>query len=474
VEDRAAPGGKAPLGSSRDHQSAGSTAKQGSGKASPEAVIGNRRPKARLNKKLVLGVIAALVVVMLAINFLPSSAKGKGSKDSPSAVYGTDSMPQDVREMALKMPEAKAVQAGVPAGGSGQVGATRPDVFAGYSAGGSSSSQGSVVSSSSGKTTKDYQGMASSDAKLEAEEAARRAPMEVTTRLTAGLNTQEASTTSSTGATTGTASTSTSNPWGPTGNAALSTTQAASGLPASSTYTPGQIYRDFNDQASKVAFSQQQSSSASATVAQKADPALLPYTLFEGTIIAAALQTAINTDLPGEILATVTENVWDSVSGANLLIPQGSKLLASYSSSVSFGQKRVQVAWQRLIRPDGVSIELSNMNGVDPQGASGYPGWVDQHFWEYAKGIGLMALFSVIDGQLQYSMKSANSQGLTDIANSVTAGIDQVGTQFTSNVMNVQPTITVKQGVKVEVFVNRDLILPSAQQKKVSKPYVIP
>ena len=99
------------------------------------------------------------------------------------------------------------------------------------------------------------------------------------------------------------------------------------------------------------------------------------------------------------------------MSGKNLLIPQGSKLLAKYSSAISFGQNRVQVAWQRLIRPDGVSLQMGNMNGVDPQGASGYAGYVDEHWWEYAKGIGLMLLFSIIDGQIQYSMKEANTQG---------------------------------------------------------------
>jgi type IV secretion system protein VirB10 len=174
------------------------------------------------------------------------------------------------------------------------------------------------------------------------------------------------------------------------------------------------------------------------------------------------------------VLAMVAENIYDSVSGKNLLIPQGSKLLAKYSSNISFGQNRVQVAWQRLIRPDGLSLQLANMNGVDPQGMSGYAGYVDQHWWEYAKGIGLMALFSIIDGQLQYSMKTANSQGVSDIANSVTAGIDQVGTQFTANAMNIQPTITVNQGAKVQVFVNSDIIMPPANQKAVSKKYSIP
>jgi type IV secretion system protein VirB10 len=116
---------------------------------------------------------------------------------------------------------------------------------------------------------------------------------------------------------------------------------------------------------------------------------------------------------------------------------------------------------------------MGNMNGVDPQGASGYAGSVDEHWWDYAKGIGLMLLFSVIDGQIQYSMKEANTQGATDVANSLTAALDQVGSQYTSNAMNIQPTITVKQGSKVQVFVNSDLIMPPANQKTVSKKYSI-
>ena len=239
-------------------------------------------------------------------------------------------------------------------------------------------------------------------------------------------------------------------------------------------YTPGEIYRDLNDQQTKVAFSTQKAEASAPNVGRPADPTLLPYTIFAGTIIPAALETRINTDLPGDVLAMVAENVYDSVSGKNLLIPQGSKLLAKYSSNISFGQNRVQVAWQRLIRPDGLSLQLANMNGVDPQGMSGYAGYVDQHWWEYAKGIGLMALFSIIDGQLQYSMKTANNQGVSDIANSVTAGIDQVGTQFIANAMNIQPTIIVKQGARVQVFVNSDIIMPPANQKSVSKKYSIP
>ena len=443
-------------------------------KASPEKVIGRNRPLGRLNKRLILGVIATVGIGMLILNFLPNDKKGKSSGDSADAVYANDTMPQDVKDMAMKLPEVKlSTAAPIQPPGYGRTSALN-NPFAGYSSGSRESSppQGrSGAGDGSSGSGKDYQVMAASDARLEAEKVARRAPMEVATKLTAGLlvgaagqATNATSTvTAETPVTVGTGV--------PKTYVGQQTPYVVGGAIPQVAYTPGEIYRDLNDQQTKVAFSAQKAEKAAVNVGKPTDPALLPYTIFAGTIIAAALETGINTDLPGDVLATVTENIYDSVSGKNLLIPQGSKLLAKYSSNISFGQNRVQVAWQRLIRPDGVTVQLANMNGVDPQGMSGYSGYVDQHWWEYAKGIGLMALFSIIDGQLQYSMKTADNQGVSDIANSVTTGIDQVGTQYTSNVMNIQPTIIVKQGAKVQVFVNSDIIMPLANQKSVLKKY---
>lgn len=446
-------------------------------KASPDQVIGRKRPMGRLNKRLILGVIAAIGIGMLILNFLPTDKTGKGSGNSADAVYANDSMPQDVREMAMRLPEVKLTSASpLPTSGFGRT-STVAGPFAGYPSGSNEIKPTSARSSAgeaSGGAGRDYQGMAASDARLESERVARRAPMEVATKLTAGLTIGalgQAASARTAGSVETPASSGSTFPASIVGQITPSVLGSAA-LPT--TYTPGEIYRDLNDQQTKVAFSTQKAEAAAPNVGRPVDPTLLPYTIFAGTIIPAALETAINTDLPGDVLAMVAENIYDSVSGKNLLIPQGSKLLAKYSSNISFGQNRVQVAWQRLIRPDGLSLQLANMNGVDPQGMSGYAGYVDQHWWEYAKGIGLMALFSIIDGQLQYSMKTANNQGVSDIANSVTAGIDQVGTQFTANAMNIQPTITVNQGAKVQVFVNSDIIMPPANQKSVSKKYSIP
>ena len=444
-------------------------------KAAPEAVIGRKGPTGRLNKRLILGVIGSAVVGMLVLNFLPSNGKAKGGSSS-EAVYANDTMPQDVKEMAMKLPEVPTASAAPSqVSGYGRT-STVNNPFAGYPTASSETRAPSGRETSgqaSGAAGRDYQGNAAADALLEAEKAARRAPMEVATKLTAGLSVGPSGQSA--------ASESTGVPQSPSYSSSSSPVQYTGQplpYPVGSTapqvgYTPGEIFRDFNDQRAKIEFSSQKAEAAAPNVARPADTSLLPYTIFAGTIIPAALETAINTDLPGDVLATVAENVFDSVSGKNLLIPQGSRLLAKYSSNISFGQNRVQVAWQRLIRPDGVSLQLANMNGVDPQGMSGYTGHVDEHWWQYAKGIGLMVLFSIIDGQLQYSMKQANTQGAADVANSLTAGIDQVGTQFTANAMNVQPTITVNQGAKVQVFVNSDIIMPPANQKPVSKKYTL-
>jgi Bacterial conjugation TrbI-like protein/DNA topoisomerase len=113
-------------------------------------------------------------------------------------------------------------------------------------------------------------------------------------------------------------------------------------------------------------------------------PVLMPRSPFEvkeGTIIPTTLLTGINSDLPGQIVGQVRENVYDTVSGAYLLIPQGSRLIAAYDSAVSFGQERVLVCWNRLIRPDGVSISLECMPGVDLAGSSGFSDEVNHHWW---------------------------------------------------------------------------------------------
>lgn len=229
--------------------------------------------------------------------------------------------------------------------------------------------------------------------------------------------------------------------------------------------TPANAYKQWNDQQQKNEFKGEPKDGSVASL-----PSRPANTIYAGTIIPAVLVTAINTDLPGDILGLVTANVYDTVTGTNILIPQGSRLLAQYNSSVTWGQNRVQVAWQRLIRPDGVSIDLGNMTGVDATGMAGYKGKVDEHFGRFLGGLGSMALVSIVTGQLEYSAQTINPAG-GQILNNMNEQIAQTGSAYVNNTLNIQPTIKIKQGTKVQVFVNTDLVMPSTPDTGVPVKY---
>ena len=105
-----------------------------------------------------------------------------------------------------------------------------------------------------------------------------------------------------------------------------------------------------------------------------------------GTVIPAALITALNSDLPGEVIAQVTEPVYDHVTGRTVLIPQGSRLIGQYDSQIAYGQQRALIAWNRIIMPDGRSINIGSMSGADLSGAAGLQDRVDDHCWQLARG----------------------------------------------------------------------------------------
>ena len=120
--------------------------------------------------------------------------------------------------------------------------------------------------------------------------------------------------------------------------------------------------------------------------------AISPWEVKAGTIIPAALITAINSDLPGEVIAQVTEPVYDHATGRTVLIPQGSRLIGQYDSQVAYGQSRALIAWNRVIMPNGRSINIGSMTGADLTGASGLQDQTDGHFWQLARGVALDAV----------------------------------------------------------------------------------
>jgi type IV secretion system protein VirB10 len=187
-----------------------------------------------------------------------------------------------------------------------------------------------------------------------------------------------------------------------------------------------------------------------------------PISRFEvkaGWDIPAILEQAINSDQPGEIKALVRENVYDTATGKYLLFPQGARLIGSYNSQVSYGQDGIQVVWERVIFPDGSSLNLNGMIGQDAQGQSGLRFSVDHH---YARLLGFAVLTSVFSAGFQLSQNRPGTILATPSAGEVVAGavggqISQLGVEITRRNLNVQPTIKIPQGYRFNIRVDRDL-----------------
>lgn len=180
-----------------------------------------------------------------------------------------------------------------------------------------------------------------------------------------------------------------------------------------------------------------------------------PYVLQAGAVISAALITGIRSDLPGQITAQVTENIYDSPTGRILVIPQGTRIIGQYDNSVQYGQSRVLLVWNRLILPNGRSIVLERQPGADTQGYAGLEDGVDYHWWDLAKAAGLSTLLSVgselaIDDQ---------DRLLRAIRNGGQDTINDAGQQIVRRQLNVAPTLTIRPGFPIRVIVTRDLVL---------------
>lgn len=180
-----------------------------------------------------------------------------------------------------------------------------------------------------------------------------------------------------------------------------------------------------------------------------------PNVLQAGAVIPAALITGIRSDLPGQITAQVTENIYDSPTGRILLVPQGTRVVGQYDNSVQFGQSRVLLVWNRLIFPNGRSIVLERQPGADSQGFAGLQDGVDYHWWDLAKAAGLSTLLNVgaelaVDDQ---------DRLLRAIRNGGQDTINDAGQQIVRRQLNVAPTLTIRPGFPVRVIVTRDLVL---------------
>ncbi|AMG74885.1 TrbI/VirB10 family protein [Sphingopyxis granuli] len=181
-----------------------------------------------------------------------------------------------------------------------------------------------------------------------------------------------------------------------------------------------------------------------------------PWTLQAGSVIAASLITGLNSDLPGLLTAQITENVYDSVTGRSLLIPQGSRLVGSYDSVVAFGQSRALVVWQRIILPDGSSVRIDNVPATDTQGYAGLADKIDRHRWQLLKGVALSTLLGVGS---ELSFGSSESDLVRAIRESAQQSGARAGDQLVTRNLNIQPTMRVRPGWPLRVIVHKDIVV---------------
>ncbi len=187
-----------------------------------------------------------------------------------------------------------------------------------------------------------------------------------------------------------------------------------------------------------------------------------PYQLMAGTIIPASLITGLNSDLPGFVIAQVTENVFDTVSGQYLLIPQGTRLIGKYDSIIAFGQERALVIWQRIIRPDGTSMVIENLPATDVAGYAGLTDQVNLHTWKLLKGIVLSTLLGI---GTEISLGNNESDLVTAIRESTQQSTNRAGQKLVDRTLDIQPTITVRPGWPLRIIVNKDIVMTPYDQK---------
>lgn len=216
---------------------------------------------------------------------------------------------------------------------------------------------------------------------------------------------------------------------------------------------------DVNKQADKIKFAEQKPGIGYLLATRQ--PALSAYELKAGTVIPAVLISGVNSDLPGTIVAQVTQNVFDSATGNHVLVPQGSRLVGLYDSRISVGQSRVQVAWSRLNFPDSSTLELGGMPGTDQAGFSGFKDEVNNHVFRIFRDSLMLSLISA-GAQLSQPRRRA-AEGQPSAEEQIAAAMGQqfgaAGMELAKRNAQIQPTIQIRPGYRFVVMVNRDVVL---------------
>jgi type IV secretory pathway VirB10-like protein len=193
-----------------------------------------------------------------------------------------------------------------------------------------------------------------------------------------------------------------------------------------------------------------------------------PFEIKTGTVIPAVLMTGINSDLPGMIIATVRENVYDSVTGSHLLIPQGAKLIGQYESDIRMGQNRVMIGFNKMQLPDGGTIDLQGIPASDPAGYAGFADQVDNHFW---KIFGQSLLWAIINagaqmGQNQGDYTFSNEDYGSQAQDELSASMQETADAIVRRNLNIAPTLKIRPGYRFNVMVVNDLVFPGTYDGK--------
>jgi type IV secretion system protein VirB10 len=202
----------------------------------------------------------------------------------------------------------------------------------------------------------------------------------------------------------------------------------------------------------------------------KMDTPSTPYLLRAGFVVPATLISGLNSELPGTVMAQVGSDVYDTAVGRYVLIPQGSRLVGSYSSNVVLGQSRVFVAWQRIVFPDGKALDIGSMPGADGIGYGGFSDKINRHFW---RTMSQALMMSLVTAGVTYSQDKNSGDSGSGNGNDQTASgamsealgqeLGQVSAQLIGNNMTVAPTLEIRPGYRFNVVVIKDLAF--------SKPY---
>ena len=187
-----------------------------------------------------------------------------------------------------------------------------------------------------------------------------------------------------------------------------------------------------------------------------------PYELKTGSVIPATMISGINSDLPGQILAQVSEDIYDTATGRHLVIPQGSKLVGTYDNEVAFAQKRALVIWTKIIYPDASQLELEGMPGADPAGYTGFKDKVNRHV---ARRIGAALLLTVFNLGAELTRQAGQTARGFQTESAVTAAVGQsvaeLGREMVEKESEVPNTLQIRPGYRFHVMVNKDIAFRS-------------